>query len=547
MAKAGFWLRGARGKLAGASLGKGANGTTVMREIVTPKNPQTVPQMIQRVIMKTVMQAYSSMKEITDHSFEGINPGQATMAEFQRVNLDFLRSAVMTDLANGGDANDIYCFTPLKSQQFAPMPYIVSKGSLPAVDVTLRDSSAYFVIGDNNTYGQVIERLGLQRGDQLTFVSIQGTTPVNTRFYVNRVILDPREQDGSEAPLDTQFCNGNEVVKPNPRNEGTFSTLSFNSVGGYIEFGHSLQSMTAAGVIVSRNENGNWRRSNCQLAWSTVNVTYYPSLGECIARATGEDVVFVTNRYLNQSGTGRTVNPEGGSAPAPGPTPVPPVPQPVFYRNIKLTGDRYIDVVCDVDGALIKVTVSNTPGYLTLSDDQYALLTTPADVAEIDAMNNHIDVDAAGDNTHFFFNIHNEEVEFNEGVIVPNPVLWNTNVAGSIVFTVVPNGEGGYSVVQSNKTVSFVSLSSPDDKPKVLCSDGVERPIVCKVSSSMFYDMQLVNGTIWSDEGAWDAFDVTSGQSFEVVGFEEPSAVGEEQAAFYYDNGISPKIWVRNG
>ena len=56
MAKTGFWLKGATGKLAGAALQKGANGETIMREIVTPKNPQTEAQMIQRIVV--IIDAY---------------------------------------------------------------------------------------------------------------------------------------------------------------------------------------------------------------------------------------------------------------------------------------------------------------------------------------------------------------------------------------------------------------------------------------------------------------------------------------------------------
>lgn len=58
MAKTGFWLKGANGKLAGATIYK-QNGETVMREVVTTSNPKTTPQLIQRIIMHTVMVAYS--------------------------------------------------------------------------------------------------------------------------------------------------------------------------------------------------------------------------------------------------------------------------------------------------------------------------------------------------------------------------------------------------------------------------------------------------------------------------------------------------------
>ena len=59
MAKTGFWLRGSNGKLAGATIYQ-QNGETVMREVVSPTNPKTEKQIIQRIIMHTVMQASDS-------------------------------------------------------------------------------------------------------------------------------------------------------------------------------------------------------------------------------------------------------------------------------------------------------------------------------------------------------------------------------------------------------------------------------------------------------------------------------------------------------
>ena len=56
MAKTGIWLRGARGKLAGNVLFKGENAA-IIRENVTPRNPQSAKQMLQRVAFATVSQA----------------------------------------------------------------------------------------------------------------------------------------------------------------------------------------------------------------------------------------------------------------------------------------------------------------------------------------------------------------------------------------------------------------------------------------------------------------------------------------------------------
>lgn len=97
MAKSGFWLRGAKGKLAGTTLYR-SNGETQQREIVTPKNPQTNAQMIQRAIMASVMRAYSHGKAIFDHSFQGVSVGMKSMQAFQKENANILRTLVANEI-----------------------------------------------------------------------------------------------------------------------------------------------------------------------------------------------------------------------------------------------------------------------------------------------------------------------------------------------------------------------------------------------------------------------------------------------------------------
>lgn len=119
MAKTGFWLRGANGKLAGATIYQ-QNGETVIREVVSPSNPKTERQILQRIIMHTVMQAYSKMKEICDHSFEGVKKGQDCMSYFMKQNVQFAREKVASMQADGVDFYDMYNFVPLGLKGFTP-------------------------------------------------------------------------------------------------------------------------------------------------------------------------------------------------------------------------------------------------------------------------------------------------------------------------------------------------------------------------------------------------------------------------------------------
>ena len=69
------------------------NGKQVTKDRVeTVKNPRTPAQMDQRMIMKTTGAAYSAMREIVDHSFQGYSYGMQNMSHFLSVNADKLRS-----------------------------------------------------------------------------------------------------------------------------------------------------------------------------------------------------------------------------------------------------------------------------------------------------------------------------------------------------------------------------------------------------------------------------------------------------------------------
>lgn len=130
MAKAGFWLRGANGKLAGASIGKGSDGSTIMREIVTPKNPKTDKQMYQRAVMASVMLAYSAGKEIFDHSFQGFSKGEQCQRRFISINARLLRSAASVDFREPDEeaAMDARLVGP-KSVSFVPWRFQISEGT----------------------------------------------------------------------------------------------------------------------------------------------------------------------------------------------------------------------------------------------------------------------------------------------------------------------------------------------------------------------------------------------------------------------------------
>lgn len=312
MAKTGFWLRGAKGKLAGATIYQ-SNGKTQMREITAPKNPQTDAQLIQRAIMATVMKAYGAMKAITDHSFEGTTAGSATMARFQSLNAKAVRARIEEDINNGYDLGSIYAFSKIGDAQFVPNAYVISAGSLPSVTAQIAGTSTgKIAIGAAAavTYQDILNFYGLQRGDQLTFVELKGTNYNNIKFHFARVILDPTDAQGNQAPLTSAFVDNGAINLPSPRNEGSFGSLTGNKD---IQFsvGPSNLVTQAVGVIVSRKVGETWQRSASQLAIDPANSSLFPSLQQAMDSAAGTLGV-LNNRYLNNAGEGAVAN--GGNA-----------------------------------------------------------------------------------------------------------------------------------------------------------------------------------------------------------------------------------------
>ena len=306
MAKTGFWLNGAKGKVAGTTIYQ-SNGETVMRVINrSVKNPRTTAQLIQRIITKTVAKQYSAMKEICDHSFEGVTAGAKTMAMFRSVNNTIIRERIAAAQQAGKKFDEIFNFIPLKTNKFIPVSVQLSDGSLPSINVIGSTDNGAAKLGNTNSYQGVLDYNGLERGDQLTFVTVENNNG-SFNFHYTRVILDPREQDGSAAPLSTAFITEGKIVKPSFRNEGTFNYLVWDQANDVSFAIKGEDTVIAAAIIVSRKVNNEWLRSKAVL-----KMDYYDldddiriSLQEALDLAIqGTEIYTDSQRYLNNAGVG---------------------------------------------------------------------------------------------------------------------------------------------------------------------------------------------------------------------------------------------------
>lgn len=311
MSKGNMLLGQARGKV-GSLVFSRSNGQQVVRsraEVV--RNPKTTAQIIQRILLNTVSQAYSIMQPIVDHSFEGVQAGQKTMSKFMSENVKALRERVISAINAGTDLYTLYDFTPIGSSRFAPNVFVISKGTLPEITTSVvEDSTVYSaqVMVSGNTYQDVIDSLGLQRGDQLTFMQI--VTPLGggaAQFKYARVILDP-VIEGESAPLSTAFIADAAINAANPRNEGIIRSIEFSVDHLDIKLtAQNTEYIIAAGVIASRKVNDAWKRSNASLALGSAVLTDAVSFGDAVTQSDGS-IDAINSLYLNNAASGSLAN-----------------------------------------------------------------------------------------------------------------------------------------------------------------------------------------------------------------------------------------------
>lgn len=301
MAIVGNLQSGYKGKLDGQTYYKGAGGKTVVRKITTPKNPKTLAQRIQRVITKTVGDNYKVMRALADHSFEGRTMGFECANRFRSLNATRIRERAAYLQGQGISLYEYFNFEPIGSTSFAPAAVFISEGSLKQVFPVISGALGK-VMASANTYAGVISALGAQRGDQVTFVTVEKSLDGHFSFNYVRVILDPRNSDGA-APLSSEFITNNAINCPNTRNQGNFNTLSF--ADGGINFKLTDGTVVAVGIIVSRKADNKWLYSTSQLVLSEGNMgNALCSLMEA-AESTGVTAIDVESEmYLHNAGEG---------------------------------------------------------------------------------------------------------------------------------------------------------------------------------------------------------------------------------------------------
>ena len=229
------------------------------------RNPRTPEQMVQRMCMATASAAYAQMKQIVDHSFEGITYGQTTMSEFIRVNADALRQSYLA----GED--DKFSYNPYRDRLMYAGAYIMSRGTATPILPTqfLADGSGVTpdtidvlaVIGGAQgavkSADQLFTTLGIAVGDMATLCVLwEDDTDASAHFFFVRLTA---LKAGTEA-LTTQ--NLAQYVKFESNADMTAPTVTDGTIMLKVSTPNYTVNAWAQCVIHSKKSNGKWLRSN---------------------------------------------------------------------------------------------------------------------------------------------------------------------------------------------------------------------------------------------------------------------------------------------
>ena len=238
------------------------NGQQITKErVYKVKNPRTLQQMRQRMVMATVSAAYSYLKEICDHSFEGFGVGSPCMSEFMRLNLDALKTKAQNDAA-------VVAFNAFQDKNINPVPFMVAKGSLNEIVPTITDGKLSWSTpkndADTTTAEGIYAALGLNQGDMVTFILCGGDFVSNAALtFAPQPLAITRlraDKQGAVSSLADAFS-----VESN--NQGNIN-VDF-SLGSNIVFEATCDKLVMGAVIISRKAADKWLRSNATMVLKT--------------------------------------------------------------------------------------------------------------------------------------------------------------------------------------------------------------------------------------------------------------------------------------
>ena len=266
-----------RGKV-GSLVFKRQNGQQVTVPRVTPPNPQTHAQMMRRVAFASATKTAKALMGIIDHSFQGVQYGQKSVQHFVKMAAKKAFTGVAAADASTLSAAPFQLAPVVPPSAFglaAGGEFVVSKGDLQSANISFgTETRCPVALTTATTLAEFCAALGITIDSQLTliagtiqdvdtesdyvmnavqyryvrinFLADAASTPAISGTHLNPAVID-LERSSSITDINSMLV----FEEVEPGETGPTHAIFFG------ENGDTLYNA----AIVSRFENGGWRRS----------------------------------------------------------------------------------------------------------------------------------------------------------------------------------------------------------------------------------------------------------------------------------------------
>lgn len=293
----------ARGKVGDLVFSRQGGQQVTRARAAQVSNPRTTAQMIQRMIFGSVSFAYSMLRPICDHSFEGVQYGQRSMSKFFSLNLKALRAYYPTDQDPDKRPVDGMAFILPSREGAIGCGLQISAGTIPEVAPRVSGQGALNGFGKaveaegSMTIANMLECLGAEVGDQITLVVVTDENQMHLSRYVTRADATAAELaaewdgDGTAAAFDASKTSVDYVLE----------SAGGGAAGRYAYV--DAPEATSMTIIISRRDsNGKWLRSNARL-WNNADEAPQYSAAYALPywETSGTDIETLNKKYLNNA------------------------------------------------------------------------------------------------------------------------------------------------------------------------------------------------------------------------------------------------------
>ena len=269
------------------------DGVQITKDRVTQvKNPRSKAQMAQRCLLKTISLAYSSMKSILDHSFEGVSYGALSMRHFQSINFNLVKAARFATAktigyAKYGDS------TPNLGQ------YVIAQGSLNqpnfhAFTLAVQGSGISIAVSNVTTVADFATKVGIGLGELITICAqIQSNKNAVAFAWVRFTLPNDATANVSEIKVESNLSV-----------EASYDN-GVSAVVSVLDFGADTAKGALYTAIRSKYGTSGWMRSKAVLNLVTGTLTYEDGYKEALhTYPTGEEYPLNGSDASNAGGGG---------------------------------------------------------------------------------------------------------------------------------------------------------------------------------------------------------------------------------------------------